>query len=194
MLRNVNAFTVGVKKVNPNAEVRLIITGEWSLPVREAEATNALIDAGCDVIACHVDSPKVVVETAEGRGVKTCGHNASQASLAPKGFITGAELKWGTVYSEYAKLLAAGEKLPNVNEGGYDKDMVGSTPFGAGASEEAIAAATKAIEETKGGAPIFVGPLKDNKGNVVIEGTLGLYDGALWGTDYLLEGVVGSIT
>ena len=194
VLRNVNAFTVGVKKVNPAAEVRLIITGEWSLPVREAEATNALIDAGCDVIACHVDSPKVVVETAEGRGVKTCGHNASQADLAPNGFITGAELNWGTVYTEYAGLIAAGQPLPNVNEGGYDKNMVSSTAFGAGATEAAIAAATVAIAETKGGAPIFVGPIKDNTGKVVIEGTLGLYDGALWGTDYLVEGVIGSIT
>jgi basic membrane protein A and related proteins len=49
VLRNVNSFLVGVKKVNPAAEVRLIITGEWSLPVREAESVNALIDAGCDV-------------------------------------------------------------------------------------------------------------------------------------------------
>jgi simple sugar transport system substrate-binding protein len=194
VLRNVNAFTLGVKKVNPNAEVRLIITGEWSLPVREAEATNALIDAGCDVIACHVDSPKVIVQTAESRGIKTCGHNASQADLAPNGFITGAELKWGTVYTDYAGLISKGEKLPNVNEGGYDKDMVQSTAFGKGATEGAIAAATAAIEEVKGGASIFVGPLKDNTGKVVIEGTLGLYDGALWGTDYLLEGVIGSIT
>ena len=67
VLRNVNSFLVGVKKVNPAAEVRLIITGDWSLPVREAESTNALVDAGCDVIACHVDSPKVVVERAEAR-------------------------------------------------------------------------------------------------------------------------------
>jgi basic membrane protein A and related proteins len=194
VLRNVNAFMLGVKKVNPAAEVRLIITGEWSLPVREAEATNALIDAGCDIIACHVDSPKVVVQTAEGRGIKTCGHNASQADLAPNGFITGAELKWGTVYTQYADLISRGEKLPNINEGGYDKDMVQSTAFGKGATEAAIAAATAAIAEVKGGAPIFVGPLKDNTGKVVIEGTLGLYDGALWGTDYLLEGVIGSIT
>ena len=194
VLRNVNAFMVGVKKVNPAAEVRLIITGEWSLPVREAEATNALVDAGCDVIACHVDSPKVVVETAEGRGVKSCGHNADQAALAPNGFITGAELKWGTVYTEYAALIAKGEKLPNLNEGGYDKDMVASTAFGRGASEAAITAATAAMAEVKGGAPIFVGPLKDNTGKVVIEGTLGLYDGSLWGTNYLLEGIVGSIT
>ncbi|PXA92902.1 BMP family ABC transporter substrate-binding protein [Nostoc sp. 3335mG] len=194
VLRNVNAFALGVRKVNPAAEIRLIITGEWSLPVREAEATNALVDAGCDVIACHVDSPKVVVETAEMRGVKSCGHNADQASLAPRGFITGAELKWGTVYTEYARLIAAGEALPNVNEGGYDKDMVASTAFGAGATEEAIAAANNAIAETRAGAPIFVGPLKDNQGKVVVEGTLGLYDPSLWGTDYLLEGIVGSIT
>ena len=122
VLRNVNSFTVGVKKVNPSAVVHLIITGEWSLPVREAESTQALIDTGCDVIACHVDSPKVVIETAEGRGVKTLGHNADQSSLAPKGFITGAEMKWSTVYDAYAKMIAKGEKLPNVNEGGYDKD------------------------------------------------------------------------
>jgi basic membrane protein A and related proteins len=69
-----------------------------------------------------------------------------------------------------------------------------SSPFGAGASEEARNAALGAIEGLKGGAAIFVGPLKDNKGNVVISGTLGLYDGSLWGTDYLLEGVVGSLT
>lgn len=194
VLRNINAFMMGARKVNPDVTVQLIITGEWSLPVREAEAANALVDAGCDVITCHVDSPKVVVETAEARGVKCCGHNADQSPLAPNGFITGAELKWGTVYSAYAGMIQRGEKLPNLNEGGYDKDMVASSPFGAGATEGAKAAALAAIDELKGGAPIFVGPLKDNKGNTVIEGTLGLYDGALWGTDYLLEGVVGSIT
>src|SRR5258708_12744254 len=92
---------LGAKKTNPKAVVQVIFTGDWSLPVREAEAVNALVDAGCDVITCHVDGPKVVVETAEKRGVKTCGHNASQAPLAPKGFITGAEYKWETIYKTY---------------------------------------------------------------------------------------------
>jgi basic membrane protein A and related proteins len=194
VLRNVNAFTLGVKKVNPQAQVQLIITGDWALPVREAESTNALIDAGCDIVACHVDSPKVVIQTAEARGVKTCGHNADQSSLAPKGFVTGAELKWETVYKAYAALIAKGEKLPNVNEGGYDKDMVKSSPFGAGASEAARTAALAAIADLKAGKPIFVGPIKDNKGKLVIDKTLGLYDGSLWGTDYLIEGVIGSVT
>ena len=194
VLRNINAFALGVRKVNPNAQVQLIITGEWSLPVREAEATNALVDAGCDVIGCHVDSPKVVVEVAERRGIKVCGHNADQSQLAPKGFITGAELKWATVYKDYAGIIGQGKKLPNENEGGYDKDMVESTAFGAGASEEARKAAREAIAALKGGAPIFVGPFKDNTGKVVSEKTLGLYEGSLWGTNYLVEGVIGSIT
>ncbi len=194
VLSNINSFLLGARKTNPNATVQVIFTGDWSLPVREAEATNALIDAGCDVIGCHVDGPKVVVETAEGRGVKTCGHNASQAPLAPKGFITGAEYKWATIYSLYADLLAKGEKLPTFLSGGYHNDMLQSTPYGAGATPEAIAAADAAIADLVAQKPIYVGPLKDNQGNVVIEGSMDNYDPVLDGMNYLLEGVVGSIT
>jgi simple sugar transport system substrate-binding protein len=192
VLRNVNSFTLGVRKVNPNAVVQLIITGDWSLPVREAEATNSLVDAGCDVIACHVDSPKVVVETAEKRGAKSCGHNASQAQLAPKGFITGAENKWETIYKSFADSIGKGQKLPNLATGGYDKGMVQNTEFGAGATEEARKAATAAMADLRAGKPIFVGPIKDNKGKVVVAQTLGNYDPFLEGTDYLVEGVNGS--
>src|SRR6202012_2611269 len=132
VLSNINSFMLGPKSTNPNATVQVIFTGDWSLPVREAEATNALVDAGNDVITCHVDGPKVVIETAEKRGVKSCGHNASQATLAPKGFITGAEYKWITIYKAYADLLKAGKPLPNMMSGGYEGDMVQNTPFGAG--------------------------------------------------------------
>ena len=193
VLRNINAFTLGVKKVNPNATVQLIITGEWSMPVREAEATNSLMSSGCDVIACHVDSPKVVIETAERKGIKTVGHNASQARLAPKGFITGAENRWETVYKSFAAKIAVGEKLPNTFFGGYDKEMVLSTPFGAGASDKARNAATAAIADLKAGKPIFVGQVKSNTGKSVIDKSYGLYDPYLDRMDYLIEGVNGSV-
>lgn len=194
VLSNINSVLLGARSVNPNATVQVIFTGEWSLPVREAEASNALIDAGCDVITCHVDGPKVVVETAESRGVKSCGHNASQAPLAPKGFITGAEYKWETIYKIYADLLAKGEPLPNFLAGGYDTDMLRNTPYGAGATPEAIKAADAAIAGLKAKKPIYAGPLKDNTGKVVIEGTMDNYDPVLDGMNFLLEGVQGSIT
>lgn len=193
VLRTINAFALGVRKVNPAAEVRVVFTGDWTLPVREAESVNALVDAGCDVIACHVDSPRVVIENAEARGVMTCGHNTDQASLAPKGFVTGAELKYSTIYLGYADLIVRGEPLPNLREGGFDQDMVQNTAFGAGATEAARNAATAETAAVKGGAPIFVGPLKDNNGNTVSAETMGLYEPKLWDMNYLLEGVVGSV-
>jgi basic membrane protein A and related proteins len=194
VLRNINSFMLGVKKVNPTATVQVIFTGDWSLPVREAEATNALADAGCDVITCHVDGPKVVIETAERRGLKTCGHNASQAPLAPKGFITGAEYKWATIYKIYADALGKGEKVPSLVFGGYDTDLVQNTPYGAGATEEARKAAEAAKADLTARKPIFDGPKKDNRGKVVVDKAYGNYDPFLENTDYLLEGVIGSVT
>jgi basic membrane protein A and related proteins len=195
VLRGVNSFITGARTVNPKATVQLIFTGDWSLPVREAEATNALVDAGVDVIAMYVDSPKVVVETAEKRGVKTCGHNASQAVLAPKGFITGAEYKWETIYKSYAADLAAGKPLPNVLTGGYDRDMLRSSPFGAGATDTAKTMATAAIEGLKSGKPIFKGPLKDNTGIIVLsKAEYENLDPVLNNMNYLLEGIIGSLT
>jgi simple sugar transport system substrate-binding protein len=195
VLSNINSVLLGARSVRPDATVQVIFTGEWSLPVREAEATNALVDAGCDVITCHVDSPKVVIETAEGRGVKTAGHNASQAPLAPKGFITGAEYKWETIYKSYADAIAAGQPLPNFLVGGYNNDMLRNTPYGAGATPEAIAAADAAIAELKAGTlKIYKGTLKDNAGNVVVDKEYDNYDPYLDGMNWLLEGVVGSIT
>jgi basic membrane protein A len=126
--------------------------------------------------------------------VKSCGHNASQAPLAPTGFITGAEYKWETIYKLYADALAAGTEVPNFVVGGYHNDMIRNSAYGAGATSEAVAAADAAIAGLKEGKPIYVGPLKDNAGNVVIEGSMDNYDPVLDGMNYLLEGVEGSIT
>src|SRR6201995_4735268 len=193
VLRNVNSFMLGARKVNPNVTVQLIVTGDWALPGREGEPANALVDAGCDVIACHIDSPKVVIETAEKRGVKSCGHNADQFDLAPKGFITGAELKWETVYKSFAGMIAKGEKLPNMVIGGYDKDMGVISAFGAGCSEAGRNAALAAIADLKAGKPIFAGTVKSNTGKLITDKDTGLYDPSLEHTDYLVEGIVGTV-
>jgi simple sugar transport system substrate-binding protein len=134
-----------------------------------------------------------VIETAEKRGVKSCGHNANQANLAPKGFVTGAELKWETVYKGFAGTIAKGEKLPNMVIGGYDKDMVVSSAFGAGCSEAGRNAAMAAIAELKNGKPIFTGTVKSNTGKVIIDKDTGLYDPSLEHTDYLVEGIIGTV-
>ncbi len=84
VLRNINSVLLGARSVNPAATVQVIFTGDWSLPVREAEAANALVDAGCDVLTCHVDGPKVVIETAEKRGVLPAGTTPRRPRSRPR--------------------------------------------------------------------------------------------------------------
>ncbi|PSN75987.1 BMP family ABC transporter substrate-binding protein, partial [filamentous cyanobacterium CCP4] len=111
LLRNVNSFTLGARSVNPAATTQVIFTGEWAEPVKEAEATNSMADQGIEVITCHVDSPKVVIETAERRGVMTSGYHANQSSLAPEGYLTGAEWDWSSIYTQLGQEFMAGKTL-----------------------------------------------------------------------------------
>src|SRR5881409_3349269 len=124
VLRNINAFTMGARSVDSKITTSLIVTGDWALPVKEAEAANSLIDQGSDVLTCHVDSPKVVVETAERRGVFVCGYHANQATLAPKGYLTGAEWNWVTPYTLHVKDAMAGKPLVNFLRGGLKEGFV----------------------------------------------------------------------
>lgn len=127
VLRNINSFTLGARSVKPTITTQVVFTGDWSLPVKEAEATNSLVDQGIDVITCHVDSPKVVIETAERRGIYTSGYHANQSTLAPKGYLTGAEWNWTTVYTEIVKSIQSGKTLMN---GGIPHLLRGGTKRG----------------------------------------------------------------
>ncbi len=195
VLLNVNSFLLGSRQTNQDATVRVVFTGGWEDEAHDAAATNALADAGCDVITCHLDSPAVVIETAERRGVKTCGHAFDLGPLAPKGYITGADYHWTGMFENFVETLQRGETLPNFVTGGYDKDYVRSSPFGAGATPEAINAANTAMQAMKRGDTIFAGPIVDNTGKLVVPaGTAyGPYADELQRTNYLIEGVIGSI-
>lgn len=196
VLRNLNAFTLGARSVDPSITVTVIFTGDWSLPVKEAEATNSLIDQGCDVLTCHVDGPKVIVETAEKRGAMTCGYHASQAALAPKGYLTGAEWNWETPYRAHVEAAQSGKSMINFMRGGLKEGFVKTSAYGPKVSEAAKqqADAIKA-QMLEGGFVIFKGPIKDNRGNVVIaDGTSQRQtDVVLERMSYLVEGVQGQI-
>ena len=196
VLRNINAFTLGARSVDPKITTTLIITGDWALPVKEAEAANSLIDQGVDVLTCHVDSPKVVVETAERRSIFVCGYHANQATLAPKGYLTGAEWNWLTPYTMHVKDAQAGKPLVNFLRGGLKDGFVKSSAYGPAVSDAARkkADAVKA-QMTKGDFVIFKGPIKDNTGKTVIDQGVAQKqtDVMLELMNYLVEGVIGKV-
>jgi len=130
VLRNINAFTLGAKTANPDATTHVIFTGDWSMPVKEAEATNSLVDQGIDVVTCHVDGPKTVVETAARRGILVTGYHTNQSTLAPKAYLTGAEWNWEALYPKFVKMFMAGESISNFYRGGLKEGLVKPSAYG----------------------------------------------------------------
>jgi simple sugar transport system substrate-binding protein len=192
--RNINAFTLGARSVDPSITCQVIFTGDWSMPVKEAEATNSLIDQGVDVITCHVDSPKVVIENAERRGIWSCGYHCSQAVLAPKGYLTGAEWNWEKVYTDYVNDIKAGSKIRNLVRGGLKEKIVKTSPYGPAVTENAKKAADAVKGKFMDGSfVIFKGPLKDNTGKEIIPAgkSYGQTAIELESMDYLVEGAIG---
>jgi len=195
VLLNINSFLLGARSVDPSITCQVIFTGEWSMAVREAEATNALVDQGVDVITCHVDGPKVVVETAAGRGAYVCGYHADQSPLAPENYLTGAEWNWANVYTGMVKTVQDGGNIDNFVRGGLAEGFIKMSPLGPAVSDTARKQfeATKA-EIMKGDFAAIKGPLNDNKGNVIATADQSFLesDVTLESMDYLVEGVIGS--
>lgn len=196
VLRNINSFTLGAQSIDPAFTTRVIFTGDWSLPIKEAEAANGLIDQGCDVLTCHVDGPKVIVETAEKRGIYSCGYHTSQAALAPKGYLTGAEWNWATPYKMLVVAAQTGKPMINFLRGGLKEGFVKMSPYGPAVSAKAKARADGAkAKMVKGDYIIFKGPIKDNTGKTVIPAgaSHGQHDVVLEQMNYLVAGVLGKI-
>ena len=195
VLRNINAFTMGARSVKPGITCSVIFTGDWSMAVKEAEATNSLADQGCDVFTMHVDGPKVVVETAAKRGKMVCGYHASQAKLAPNAYLTGAEWNWITPYKAIVDAAKAGKPHPNFLRGGLKDGYVKMSAYGPMVTDAAKkqADAIKA-QMIAGSFDIFKGPIKDNKGKEVIAAgkVQKQADLELEKMNYLVEGVLGS--
>src|SRR6266446_5442373 len=186
--------------IRPTPAPTLAISGSdnistASLPVKEAEAANSLADQGIDVITVHVDGPKVAMETAERRGIYCCGYHANQQKLAPKGYLTGAEWNWASVYRSFVEKAQKGEPLPNFVRGGLADGFVKMSPYGPAVPEAARKQADAAKAQIlKGGYSVFKGPLKDNRGREVVASHKAFVETAieLESMDYLVEGVVGS--
>lgn len=198
VLMNINAFELGARSVNPEAKTYVVFTANWCDPGKQAEAANNLIAQGVDVLTQHQDCSKTIVETAERRGVMSVGYHADAGSLAPKGWLTGAAWNWGPLYTEEVQAAIGGKWKGSPYAGkfrvGMKEGAVNLAPFGSAvpaATQQLIRDKQKAILDGKLGP--FDGPVRDQNGNVKIAPGVKPTIDQLESTDYLVEGVVGSI-
>ena len=193
VIRGINAFTLGVRSVNPKATVEVIWTNTWFDVTIEKSAALELINKGCDLIAQHCDSTAPQI-AAQEKGVKAIGYNSSTPDAAPKAYLTAPLFHWDVFYKQDLEAIMAGTWKGISYWEGLDKGMVSLDDLtkncAAGTAEAVEAAKAKIIS---GEIDIFAGELKDNKGEVRVKKGESLDDAQLQAIDWLVEGVIGSI-
>ena len=193
-LGNVNGFHLGARAVNPKVETRLVYTFSWGDTTKEAAATQALIDQGCDVITMHLDSPIAVLQTAEAAGKYSIGFMSLESQkFAPTGWITGLGLTWGDFYKENAQKVIDGTWTPGFIRMGLAEGFMEIASFGPRVPKNVQEFVLTLAEGFKAGLlNPFTGPIKDQDGAVRIA------EGEAWGKekmgdfDWLVEGIIGT--
>ena len=188
----INAFTLGVQSVNPEAEVQVIWTNSWYDPAKEKEAATALLDGGADVIAQHCDTtgPQVA---AEERGAYAIGYKADSYQAAPKAFMTAPTWNHGAYYIKTVQAIVDGTWTPESYYGNMADGYIGLLPL----TDNAPEGAAEKVEEVKaqiiaGDFNVFTGPIKNQAGEVVIADGEKPDRAKIWEMDYLVQGVIGT--
>ena len=196
VIRGINAFTLGVRKVNPEATVQVVWTNTWFDPAKERAAAEALLDGGADVIAQHQDTAGPQ-QAAEDRGVYSVGYNADMASLAPKAVLTSAIWNWAPFYIDTVKRVMDGTWKSEKYWGGWKDGIVDLAPIADFVPEDIRATTEEEIARFKSGDEtiytIFTGPIADQSGEIHVPEGQSMTDEELLSMDWFVEGVQGDI-
>jgi len=195
-IRGINAFTLGVRKANPEAKVQVVWTNTWYDPQKERQAAEALLDGGADVIAQHQDTAGPM-QAAEAAGKYGVGYNADMASLAPKAVLTCPIWHWGLYYTDAVKQIQAGTWKSNQYWGGWKDGLVDLSPIADFVTPEVKANADAEIAKFKAGEEdiftVFTGPINDNEGKERVAAGESMSAEDLLGMTWFVEGVDGTI-
>ena len=193
VIAGINAFTLGVRSVNPSAKVKVVWTLSWYDPPNEKQAAVALVEGGADVIAQHQDTPSPVQGAAE-KGAWAIGSESDMTSFAPDKYLTGTVWDWCPFYKKAVAMVKDGTFKAGEFYGGLDDGTVSLAPINKAVPADVV---TMVEEKRKGlsdgSFDYWKGPIKDNAGNVVVEEGKTLAIGDINGMKWLVEGVDGKI-
>ena len=196
VLQGINAFTLGMRSVNPQATVKVVWLNVWFDPPKERDAAMALFNQDVDVIAFHTGSTAVMA-AAQERGKMAVAYHSDMRRIGPDAQIVAVTHQWGRYYTERVRAAANGTWKSANLWGGVREEMIRVGDFGTrvpAAVQQEVLKAQKAI-----GAgtllPFRAGktPVRDNEGQERIAAGQALGDAKILQMNWLVEGVVGKL-
>lgn len=199
VIRGINSAYLHAKKVNPDVEFSVVWAYTWFDPAKEADAAQALIDQGADVILQHTDStaPQAAAQKVNEAGEKTIytfGQASDMSEYAPLPRVSSIIDNWAPYYIERTKAVMDGTW-----ESDNTWDGIGAGMVGIGEITDAVPAEVKAEAEeliakiASGDYHPFTGPINKQDGTPwLAEGEVA-DDGTLAGMNFYVEGLTGDI-
>jgi basic membrane protein A len=192
VVRGINAFTLGVRSVNPAAEVHVRWTCTWYDPTLEATAADALLDDGCDILAQHQDST-ATAERANARGKYAIGYDSDTLSFVPNAILTSAIWHWGVYYKERVQAARAGTWTSQSYWGAASTGIAGLGAYNTVVPQQVRdAVETKRALIAAGTWDVFNGPINKQDGTVWVAAGADISDPDKLSMSTFVEGVVGS--
>lgn len=192
VIRGINAFTLGVRSVNPDATVEVIWTNSWYDPSLEKSAALELLSKGCDVIAQHCDTtgPQIA---AQEKGAFAVGYNSPTYDTAPQAYLTAPLFHWDTLYTHEFQAIIDGTWSGVKYWGGMSDEIVSLDTLSENCAEGTQELVDAAKAKIIAGEPFFVGPLNNNEGEEVVPAGTVMTDDEIWNMNWFVEGVIGTI-
>jgi len=194
VVRNMNAFTLGARSVNPDVEVHPLWIYAWVDPPKEREAAEALYDLGADVIARESDSTEAD-KLAQEKGIYVIGYNSDVArDQSPDAFLTAPIWHWDVFYKKAVQDVAGGTWTNEPVWWGMAEGLLSLAPIADFVPDD-----VKTLVEAEqarilsGEFDVFEGPIKDNTGELRVAEGATMTDGEMLSFDWLVEGIVGEI-
>ncbi len=188
------AYTLGAQSVNPDVETHVTFTFGWGDSAKEADATNALINQGVDVLTMHVDSPSTVLSIAESRGAYSIGFQSLEAmQFAPEYWISGTGYTLGDKLTWLASTVLDGTWTPIFLRCGIADGCMEMAPFGKNVPQEVQDQVLQVKADIEAGNfVVFTGPILDQDGNVAVAEGEVLTPDLMSAVDWFVQGVIGN--
>ena len=193
VVRGINAAYLAAKSVNPKVKFKIVWVSTWFDPGKEADAANALIDQGADVLMQHTDSP-AAMQVAEKKGIYAFGQASDMVKFGPKAQLTSIIDDWGPYYVARVKAAMDGTWKSQDTWDGIGPGMVAIAPFSKSIPNDVRAMAVKARDNIAAGKlHPFTGPINKQDGSPWLKAGQTASDGELAGMNFYVQGVEGSL-
>ena len=193
VIRDINAVQLALNKYNPKAELKIVWVNSWFDPGKEADAANAMMDQGVDVILQHTDSP-AAMQAAERRGKFAVGQASDMSHFGPNAHLLSVVDDWSWYTIHTVQAVMDGTWKSEDFWGGMKEDMIVIPDYGPGVPADVAKHAKELIASIKDESfHPFTGPIKDQSGAVKIPEGQVMSNQELAGMNWYVEGVQGTI-